>query len=138
MGVDLGGGDIRVPQHLLNGAQVSAVFQQMHREAVPQRMGRHVLADLRFRLIMLDDFPEPLTGHTCAVHVDEQGSLRLVRDDAGTNRRHILPQRLHGGGVQGDDPLLTVAGTVNEAHWQVYVLHVQVDQLRHTDTGGVQ
>lgn len=62
MSVYLGGGDVCVSQHLLNGAQVSAIFQQMYREAVPQRMGRHVLADLRFRLIVLDDLPEPLTG----------------------------------------------------------------------------
>ena len=30
MGIDLGGGDIRVTQHLLNGVQVRAVFQKMH------------------------------------------------------------------------------------------------------------
>ena len=39
MGVDLGGGDIRVAQHLLDGAQVGAVFQQVDGEAVAQGVG---------------------------------------------------------------------------------------------------
>ena len=38
-GVYLGGGDIRMAQHLLNGAQVRPVFQQMGGEGVAQGMG---------------------------------------------------------------------------------------------------
>src|SRR5258708_32569419 len=38
MSVNLGGRDIAVTEHLLHGAQVRAAFEQMRREAMPQRM----------------------------------------------------------------------------------------------------
>ena len=43
MGVDLCGGDIGMPQHLLDGAEVCTVLQQMYREGVAQRVGRCLL-----------------------------------------------------------------------------------------------
>ena len=45
MGVDLGGGDVRVAQHLLDGAEVRAVFQQMDGEGVAQGVGGDILLD---------------------------------------------------------------------------------------------
>jgi len=36
MGVNLSGGEIRMPQHNLNAAQVGAVFKQMGGKRVPQ------------------------------------------------------------------------------------------------------
>ena len=36
LGIDLGGRDIRVAEHLLNGVNVSAVLQQVRGERVPQ------------------------------------------------------------------------------------------------------
>ena len=47
--VDLGGGDIGVAQHLLNGAQVRPILQQMGGKGVAQGMGGNVLVDLRLR-----------------------------------------------------------------------------------------
>ena len=43
MRVDLRRGNVRVAQHLLNGAQVRAVFEQVHGKRVAQRMRRDVL-----------------------------------------------------------------------------------------------
>ena len=40
MGVDLGGGDVGMAQHLLQRAQVGAMVQQVGREGVAQHMGR--------------------------------------------------------------------------------------------------
>ena len=53
--IDLRGGDIAVAEHLLQGMQVRAVFEQMGRKAVTQRMRRDLLVDLRGLLIVLDD-----------------------------------------------------------------------------------
>ena len=39
LGVDLGGGDVGVSQHFLNGAQVGPVLQQVGRKGVTQGMG---------------------------------------------------------------------------------------------------
>ena len=43
MRVDLRRGNVRVAQHLLNGAQVRTVFEQVHGERVAQRVRRDVL-----------------------------------------------------------------------------------------------
>lgn len=38
MGIDLGRGDIRVSEHLLNRSNIRPVGEQMRREAVPENM----------------------------------------------------------------------------------------------------
>jgi hypothetical protein len=40
MGIDLGRREIRVPEHALHGAKVSATLEQVGRERVAQHMGR--------------------------------------------------------------------------------------------------
>ena len=60
-------------QHLLERMKIRAVFQQVRREAVPQGVGGDVLADLRRLLVMLNDLPEALAGHTFAVDIDKEG-----------------------------------------------------------------
>lgn len=40
MGIDLGGGDVGVPKHLLHAAQVGAAVDQVRGEGVPEDMGR--------------------------------------------------------------------------------------------------
>lgn len=60
--VDLRGGNVAVAEHLLDGAQISAVFKQMGRKAVAERVRRDILFDVRLFLIMLDDLPEALGG----------------------------------------------------------------------------
>ena len=63
---------------LLQRAEVGAVFQQMHREAVPQGVGRNVLLNARLFLVALENFPEALTAHPRAADVDEQRLLSGV------------------------------------------------------------
>lgn len=48
MQVDLRRGDILVSQQILNGPQVSSVFQQVRRKRMPQRMARHPFLDPGF------------------------------------------------------------------------------------------
>jgi hypothetical protein len=42
VGIDFGGADVGVSKQFLDNPQVSAVFQEMCREAVPEHMGRHI------------------------------------------------------------------------------------------------
>ena len=42
VGVDLGGGDALVTQHLLHGAEVGTVLDELGGEAVAEGMGAHV------------------------------------------------------------------------------------------------
>ena len=91
-----------------------------------------------FSLIVLDHLPKALTAHALAVHVDKQGLLVLVSDDAGPDILHVVLQRLDGGRIQRHDALLVLAPASDEACGQVDVTDVQTDELRHADTGGVQ
>ena len=59
LGIDLGGGDIGVAQHLLNGVEVCAVFQQMGGKGMAERVGGDVLLDARLLLVVLDDLQNP-------------------------------------------------------------------------------
>src|SRR5215217_1634512 len=45
VGVDLRGGQVRVPEHLLHGPQVRPTLHQMRGEGVPQLVGRDGLED---------------------------------------------------------------------------------------------
>ena len=56
LGVDLGGGDVRVAQHHLERAQIRPVFQQVGRKGVAQGVGGDVLLNPRLFLIVLDDW----------------------------------------------------------------------------------
>ena len=56
--IDLRGGNVRMAEHFLNGAQIRAVFQQVHGKGMAQRVRRDVLGDAGGLLIMLDDPPE--------------------------------------------------------------------------------
>ena len=48
MGVDLGGGNIAVPQQCLHETKVGATFQQMGRKGMTERMGRNRFLDIGF------------------------------------------------------------------------------------------
>ena len=69
VGVDLGGRNVRVAQHLLDGTQVRTVLQQVGGEGVAQGVGRDVLLDARLLLIVLDELPKALAAHPLPVHV---------------------------------------------------------------------
>ena len=55
MSVDLGGGDIAMPQHRLNRAQISAIHQQVGGERVAQGVGSDMLSDAGCLSIFADD-----------------------------------------------------------------------------------
>ena len=57
VGVDLRGGDVHVPEHLLHGTEVGAPLQQVRGERVSERVGRHVLGDPRALDVAAQDLP---------------------------------------------------------------------------------
>ena len=59
-------------QHFLNRPEIRSILEQMRRKAVPQRVRRDLLVDVRFFLIVFDDLPESLTAHALAGDVYEQ------------------------------------------------------------------
>ena len=125
-------------QHLLNGAEVGAVFKQVDGKGVAQGVGRDVLLDAGLLLIVFDDLPESLTAHALAAHVHEQGIFLLIGNEPGADIPHIILQRLHCSRVQGHDALLLLAAAADKADRQIHIVDVKTDQLTDADTGGVQ
>ena len=75
--VDLGGGQIGVPKHLLYGPEVCATFEQVSGERVAQGVGGDVVRQSRLAGVALDDGVKPLPGEPPSAIVQEQ--LRALR-----------------------------------------------------------
>ena len=63
MGVDLGGGQIRVAEKHLDNTQVRPMIEEMRGKRMPERMGREVLPDTHSHGVVPDTVPESLTRH---------------------------------------------------------------------------
>src|SRR3954465_6988391 len=73
--VELGRGDVRVAEHLLQRAQVAAAREQVRRKRVAQRVRAHGVGKARARGVALDDLVEALARETAAAVIDEQARL---------------------------------------------------------------
>ena len=73
VGVDLGGGDIRMAQHGLDGSKVRAVLEQVGGEGVAQDVGADgASGDPGFHGIFLEQTPQLLAGQGFAKSTDKQ------------------------------------------------------------------
>ena len=82
LGVDLGGGNVRMAQQLLNHAKVHAAAEHMGREAVAERVRRHRALDAGVARIALDDQPETLPRQALTPAIDEESGLFALADQA--------------------------------------------------------
>ncbi len=73
MSVDLGGGDIGVPQQLLHGSQVSPAAQHVGGKAVPEGVGADLGIQARRAGVFLQFLPETLPGEPVTAGVEEKG-----------------------------------------------------------------
>ena len=106
VGVDLGRGDVRVPEQLLHLSQAGASVEQVSREAVAQRMRRHLRRDARLLDVVLDDQPQPLARQSVPARVEEERLLGPVLQVRHAALVEVRAQRLDGARVHGDDAFL--------------------------------
>src|SRR4029078_12302177 len=83
VGVELGGRDVGVPEHLLYRAQVAAAGQQMGGERVTQRVRAHLAVKSGGARVALDVLVEALAGRPPPALVDEQPPLVAQADERG-------------------------------------------------------
>src|ERR1700680_2599770 len=76
--VDLRGRDVDVAQHLLHGPEIRAAFQQMCRERMAQRVGRHRFRDSNLGRVLAKDLPRAHARQRLSSGVEEQDSLSLA------------------------------------------------------------
>src|SRR5712671_5999063 len=75
--VNLGGGDIRVPQHHLYRTQVRASFQKVSRKAMAQLVRRQLSANPGTPPVLAQDSPYGDAADSASETVQEQARLRL-------------------------------------------------------------
>ena len=136
--VNLCRGNVAVAEHLLNGFEIRAVFQQMRRKAVPEGVRRNVLLNPGGLLIVLDDLPEALAGHTLTAEIHEQSLLKRIGNHAGPNLVDVLLQSANRCGIERDHPALGPGAAPNQSGGQIGVLQVKRDQLADANAGGVE
>ena len=125
-------------QHLLDGFQIRAVFQQMRRERMPQRMRRDIRLDARLALVVLDVFPKPLLRQPHAVAIHKQCRFLRILLHLPPCLFYVVLQRVFCNVPHRYNPLFFIADAPYKPHIDIDVGNIQADQLRHADTCGIQ
>ena len=104
--VDLCRADVRVAEHLLQRAQITATGKQVRGERVPERMRTHSVLQTCGTRVSLHDLVEALAGEPDAAEVDEQVGLDANPSQTRATVLHIGAERLDRLRPDRDDPLL--------------------------------
>ena len=110
----------------------------MRGEAVPQRVRRNILIDLRLFLIELDDLPEALPAHALAGDVHKKRMLRRIRQHLEPHVVDVGMKRLHGLRIKWNNSRLPAGLAANKAARDAHVVDIQVDEFTDADAGRVQ
>ena len=138
--VDLGGGDALVAEHLLDGTQVRAAFEEMGGEAVAEGVGGDGGADACGATELLDDVEDGDAGEgRTAADAQEDIILGAGLDgDACAVVEPVLQFR-YGTGRDGHEPLLLAfAVHTDEALVEEEVAHLQMAELTDAEPAGVE
>jgi hypothetical protein len=81
MGVELGGGDVGVPEHLLQRAQIAAAREQVGGEGMTQGVRAHAVGQPDSVGVALDDLVEALTAEPATAAIDEDMALGSQADE---------------------------------------------------------
>src|SRR6188472_357652 len=122
VGVELGGGDVGVAEHLLDGAQVAATREQVGGEAVAQGVWAHLACQAGIAGVALDDFVEALATQRAAAEVDEELRLVAVADQLRPAAAEVTGDRRDRLAAERHQPFLAaLAAGAQEALVQIDV-----------------
>src|SRR3712207_1441404 len=91
--VELGGGDVGVAEHLLDGAEVAPAGEQVRRERVAQRVRAHAAVEAGAAGVALHDLVEALAGEAGPPVVEEELGLLAVADQRRPAAREVGAER---------------------------------------------
>ena len=77
VGVNLGGGDVGVTEHFLDGAEIGAVIHEVGSEAVAEHVGRYVFADIGLAGGVFHQLPNAGAAHGATALGEEQIGIVL-------------------------------------------------------------
>ena len=135
VGVDFGGADILVAQHLLNGTQVGATLKQSRGKGMAQGVGGDGLRDARLQSLALDHDEDHRAREVMAAAIEEDVILfaRLDVEVAAVGEPQL--QLLDGFGRDGHEPFLAaLAEDADELFVEIKIGEFQIDEFRHAQT----
>ncbi len=97
MGVYLGGGDVGMAEHHLDGTKIRTAGKEMGGKGMAQYMGADLFVDARRESDFADDLPETVPRHCrAAVGAKKQGAS-LIFEKEGTDVLQVFTKNLIGG-----------------------------------------
>ena len=77
MGIYFGGRDVRMPEELLDDANIGASFKEVGCEGVPERVGARMPGDARLDNVFAENFPESHPRERPPPHIEKKNILCL-------------------------------------------------------------
>src|SRR6476661_8380875 len=139
VGVDLRGGDVHMPKHLLDRAEIGPPFQEVGGEGMSQRVGAHVPRDAGPLHMAAQDLPRPHTRERAAPRVEEEDPLALALLEPRPQLAEVDGHGADGGPPDGDESFL--AALAEHAHQSVleqYVANSERDPLGYAEAGAIR
>lgn len=139
MGVNLGRGDIRMPQHHLHRAQIRAASEQMGGKRVAEHVGTYCLMNTGFERHLLDYLPKSDSGHGCAAIGEKEIIAGLAFQEKGAGLFNVFLQNSAGKPRKRHNPLLVAfAEDAEMTIVEVAPIDRQFDKLRDTQSRGIE
>src|SRR4029078_12695223 len=134
VGINLGGGNVLMPQHHLHGPQIGASIEQMRCKRMPKDVGRYVLSNFGPCGITLDNLPEfkprqrrPPAGKEKVFGCEFPSACFQITF-------HCTASRLS----QRNDPLLaSLPETAHESGLQIHSVDSKTGKFRNPQAGGI-
>ena len=128
MGVDLGGADVGVAEHGLDGAEVGAVHEEVGGEAVTEGVGGDVFGDASHAGVFLDDALDG-TG----------GKAAIIAGSVGGGEIFAIIEEKRGEGIgAGVEVILdALGGGFGNEDWAVFAALAADDELAAVEVDGV-
>jgi hypothetical protein len=139
MRVDLRCRETRVAEHLLDGAKIRAVTEQMRRKRVPQKVRPDALLESGELGHAMDDLPDPGGGETPAMIADKNFASRLRLDEiwAATGKPEV--KRGDGFFTDGYDALaVPLAEHAEKFFFAEIILEAKSDDFRGAKSAGIE
>jgi len=121
MGIDLGGGDVGMAQHHLNGADIRTPIQEVGGEGMAQSVRGNLFADSCFESIPPNHLPKRLSREGTARKPHEEIGAQPSSGEPGAGGFQIPLEMGDSRGSQGYDSLL---GSFSRA---AHIAHREVD-----------
>src|SRR5690554_4251873 len=114
-------------QHLLNGTEVGAIFQQMSGKGMAQGMRSNISLKASLTHIFFQYLPKPLPGQAAAVDVEEYSLLLAIAEELASALLQIAAYGFNCRLAHGHNALLrALSQAAQKTHFQVDVNDIQV------------